>query len=284
LSVRNVALPSWGEWVASGAWLTEQRGSLPLHPGLLADVLSLALDDDVAAKRLIRMVAREQVLAARVLRLANMAATAPLTEVTSVHQAVVRLGTRTVRRAVLSVCFASWAQPAVYGNGRQQIEHAVGTASLARLVAHQAGIDPDEAFTHALLHDIGKLFLLKLHSEFMRRGGVPADEEEIERVTVAEHASVGGMALQVWGLPVGIREPVQWHHEPLDAPTHARAAGVTYVANRLGHRYGFGCEAEVGDDLVDDPMYRALGLSDEWLADVDRQSTLLFEAANAIVP
>lgn len=277
-------MPTWADWVASRAWLTEQGGTLPLHPGLLGDVLSLALDDDVESKRLIRIVAREQVLAARVLRLANVAATAPLGEVTSVHQAVMRLGTRKVRRAVLAVCFASWAQPSVYGGrGRDHIEHAVGTASLARLVAHESGMNPDEAFTHALLHDIGKLFLLKLQSEFVRRGGDAPDDEEVQRVTVAEHAGVGGVALQFWGLPVSIREPVQWHHLPLDAPTCARASAVTYVANRLGHRYGFGCEAEPDDTLLEDPMYVALGLSDAWLADVDRQATLLIEATQELV-
>lgn len=277
-------MPSWADWVASRAWLTDQGGTLPLHPGLLGDVLSLALDDDVESKRLIRIVAREQVLAARVLRLANVAATAPLGEVKSVHEAVMRLGTRKVRRAVLAVCFASWAQPSVYGgNGRDHIEHAVGTASLARLVALQAGMDADEAFTHALLHDIGKLFLLKLQSEFVRRGGEAPGEDEVARVTVDEHPGVGGLALQFWGLPVSIREPVQWHHAPLDAPTHARAAAVTYVANRLGHRYGFGCDAERDEALLEDPMYLALGLSDAWLADVDQQASLLVEATNELL-
>jgi len=273
------------EWALSGAWLTPDTRALPLTPGLLGDVLALTLDADVDGRKLTRVVTRDQVLAARVLRLANVAASAPLREVTAIDQAVVRLGTSAVRRAVLSVCFASWAQPSdVYGSrARAHVEHAVGTAYLARVVALRTGGRPDEAFAHGLLHDIGKLFLLKLRTQWDRVGGAPVSDAEVDAIVATHHAEAGGLAMQFWGLPVALREPVRWHHDPLAAPDHARAAAVTYTANRLAHRYGFGCDPDQDEALASDPVLMSLGVGQPWLDDMDRQAPLISEAAQHVV-
>jgi hypothetical protein len=46
-----------------------------------------------------------------------------------------------------------------------------------------------------------------------------------------------------------------------------------YVANRLSHRYGFGCEAEPGLNVLNDRAAEQLGLTGEWLAEMDAQAT-----------
>ncbi len=272
--------PTFAEWAASGAWLAPEMRVLPLAPGLLGNVLSLAAEPDVDGRKLTRIVSRDPVLTARVLRMANVAASAPMTEVTSIDQSVIRLGTSAVRRAVLSVCFASWAQPADGGGaGRAQIAHAIGTACLARVVALRTGGDADESFVHGLLHDIGKLFLLKLHTEWTKRGGAHTPDDTVAQVVAEQHAQIGGMSMQHWGLPVVLREPVRWHHDPTSAPHHARAAGVTYVANRLAHRYGFGCEPEIDDALGSDPVLQSFGAGPAWVAEMDLQAPVIAEAA-----
>jgi HD-like signal output (HDOD) protein len=222
-------------------------------------------------------------MAARVLRLANVAAFAPMIEVTSINQAVIRLGTESVRRALLAVCFASWAQPpsSQTGPGRGQVVHGVITGMLARHVAASASADTDEAFTQGLLHDIGKLFLSLLRAEYIRRGGTLPAEDELRRVEAERHAEVGGLAMQLWGLPLILREPIRWHHDPLSAPTYPRAAAITYVANALSHRY-----TDTGErkpDLASDPAMTGLGLTEIWLAQTDAQSSRLLESADKIV-
>jgi HD-like signal output (HDOD) protein len=273
--------PTFTEWALSGGWLSPGVQALPLAPGLLGDVLSLSIDADVDGRKLTRLVARDPVLAARVLRLANVASSAPLREVTSIEQAVVRLGTSAVRRAVLSVCFASWVQPSAARGfkARAHVEHSVGTACLARVVALRVGGRSDEAFAQGLLHDIGKLFVRTLIAEWVRRGGARLEDDGIEVIVAGEHAELGSMALEAWGLPVVLREPIRWHHDPLAAPEHTREAAVLYVANRLAHRYGFGCDVEEDAALASDPVVLALGGTQHWIDDMDRQAPLIEEAA-----
>jgi HD-like signal output (HDOD) protein len=121
---------------------------MPMLPALAADVMSLAIDPEVSIARIARVIAKDQVLATRVLKLANSAYCAPMQEITTVNDAIVRMGTGPVRNVVLAVCFTSRLPGAnVYGTqGRELMDHAIGTAYLARLVAEKLNVDADEAF------------------------------------------------------------------------------------------------------------------------------------------
>ena len=127
-------------------------------------VVDLALDPDVSATRITNVVSKDPVLATRVIQLANSAFSAPATEITSIGEAVVRMGTGPVRNVVTAACLSALsADPKIYGrHGRDHIDHSIGTAYLAWLLADRADESPDEAFLYGLLHDIGKLVILKL--------------------------------------------------------------------------------------------------------------------------
>jgi HD-like signal output (HDOD) protein len=270
---------TWAQWVRTGAWLSTDGRNLPLMPGLMRDALSLGLDPDVKPIALIKRVSTEQQLAARVLQLANLAANAPLRAVTSVDEAVVRLGTRAVQRAVMAACIESWSQPNIYGpEGLSQMDHALGTACMAGLVAELAGADPDEAFAYGLLHDVGKLFLLKSRADYMRRGGAAPTQEELDQTVAECHATIGDTAMHLWGLPSALREPIRFHHTPFEAPTYSNEAAVAYVANRLSHRYGFGCAANRDESIVDDTVCSSIGVDEEWMTEMDGKAEPLFQA------
>ena len=276
---------NWTEWVSSDAWREADVSGIPPPPRSFGEVFSLANENDIDVRRLIRLIASDPVFAIRVLRLANVAAFAAAGEVTSIELAVVRLGTRAVRNAVLAACLSVWAQTIdVYGRrGVDEIQHAVGTACLARRLAERLRIVSDDAFVHGLLHDVGKLFLLKMRGEYLRLGGRTPSIEEFDAVVAARHADIGATALQLWGLPEPVRTPVRWHHEPLSAPSDLQATAVIYLANRLSHRYGFGCVPETDETLTEDPVCPALGLRPGWLDKTDQEALSLGVTARHLV-
>ncbi|MGE0591286.1 MAG: HDOD domain-containing protein [Vicinamibacterales bacterium] len=287
-STRPDAAPADGDfeaWVVSGTWLTAEGRTLPVMPQRIGEVLRLAADPQLEIRPLVDLVSRDQALTARVLRLANVAASAPLREVTSVQQAVVRVGTSGVRNAVLSACYASWAQPAgLHGeDGVNHAEHGLATGMVARLVAPLAAMDPDEAFVLGLIHDIGKLLLLKLRAEHVRRAHATPAASEVARVVAERHAEVGGLAMQYWGLPGALRDPIRWHHDPLEATANQEAAALAYTANQLSHLFGFGVPARDAVAILDDPICLTLGVTPDWLTDVTaRAPGLLDDARQAL--
>jgi HD-like signal output (HDOD) protein len=274
--------PTWDSWVDSGDWAkTSPSGTLTL-PANASEIMILALDPDVSVTQLARVTSRDQVLAARMLRLANSAYCAPLQEITTISEAVVRLGTASVRNVVLATCMASRLQSgSTYGaHGRGLAAHGIGTAFLAQLVARVAIVNQEEAFLYGLVHDMGKLLVLQLSKDYVRGGGKAPADDEVRQMVDARHAEFGGRVLREWHLPPVIEEPVVYHHRPDECTTHPIEASVCYLADRLSHRYGFGCDAAPDQAILEDPVAVRLGINEAWLQDLDTRAPELFKSAS----
>jgi HD-like signal output (HDOD) protein len=274
---------TWTAWVESGDWReTTKTGRLAL-PANASDIMVLALDPDVSVAQLVHVTSRDQVLAARMLRLANSAYCGAMEEITTINEAVVRLGTASVRNVVLATCMASRLQQgAVYGPlGRGLADHGIGSAFLGQAVARHVGADAEEAFLYCLVHDLGKLLVLQLAKDFTAAAGRLVRGEEVAAMIALRHADFGGQVLEEWRLPLMVQRPVVYHHRPENAPDHKTEVAVAYAANRLAHRYGFGCPATPEEELAADGVFVQLGLSESWLANMDAKAPDLMEGGQA---
>ena len=275
---------SWSAWICSGEWSRSIDTSTPLLPALAHEAIAVAADPDVTITQLARVVSKDPAVATRVMQLANGAYSAPLQQVGTISDAIVRMGTASIRNLVIAASLGSNDSAArVYGpSGRDQLDHAVGTAYTAYLVAEMASADRDEAFLAGLLHDIGKLLLLKLAHDHGRRLGTPVSAEELNDVIPIEHPKVGALLLQSMRLPDHLVERVRWHHEPQSAPVHPMEAEVVYLADRLSHRYGFGCERDEAA-IVGDALCARLHPTAAWLEAVDGRAEGLYAVARKIL-
>lgn len=273
---------AWFEWLDSGAWERTLDATTSMIPALAVEIARIAQDPDVSALRLTQVISKDPIMAANVVRLANSAFSASSTTITSLSDAVVRVGTRAVRQLVTaSAITSSLRNPKIYGAAaRDMVDHAIGTAYLAWLVADRVDDDPDTAFLCGLLHDIGKFVILKLAHEDHPTPASMTDAK-LAHCIAARHARVGGRALARWQFADQIRMPVMWHHEPGEAHGHLPQAAVLYAANRLAHRYAFGCSSDTESPL-DDPIFSKLGLDAEFLAELDAKAPGLFDVARKI--
>lgn len=282
-------MPSQGSDLASGAalslratdhpWLRPDDLSIPMLPDQAQRVLHLVGDPDVTISTLASVVSKDPVLATRVLGMANSALYGAMSPLRSVADAVVRLGTRTVRNVVVTVSMQSqFKSPEVYGHdGARFMEHAIGTAYVAHLIAESVRADVEESFLCGLLHDIGKLVILKTAHQYQQKHRVVIRGDEVQAAVLEYHALCGALALGFWNVPNDVREVVQYHHAFEDA-SDPQAAGICYAANLLSHRYGFGCQPE-GDAVIEDSVFGFLNLDQAWIAATDVRAPGLFNAA-----
>jgi HD-like signal output (HDOD) protein len=279
-SVKKYA--TWTQWVESDEWPNTISASTLTLPSNASDIMVLALDPDVSVAQLVHVTSRDQVLAARMLRLANSAYCAPLEEITTIGEAVVRLGTASVRNVVLATCMASRLQQgSAYGRqGAGLAAHGIGSAFLCQAVAKRAGVNAEEAFLYGLVHDLGKLLVLQLAKDYTGAGG-NVDPAEVSEMIVRRHAEFGGRMLTDWRLPAVIQQPVVHHHAPQNCKDHPVEAAAVYVANQLSHRYGFGCNAVPEVNLLADTVAAQLGIDEPWLAQMDAHAGELMQAALA---
>ena len=275
---------AWIAWLESGQWERAVDSAGAMLPALAVEVVRLAQDPEVAPSRITQVVSKDPVLAAHVVRLANSAASASALTITSLSEAVVRVGTQAVRKMVTATCLTSKLNnPKVYGaNGRALVDHCIGTAYLAWLVADRVDGDPDAAFLFGLLHDIGKFVMLKLANEDRPLAPTAMSAEQFGGLIAARHADIGGRALARWTFAPEVQVPVAFHHDPAQAASeHRLSANTCYAANRLAHRYGFGCPSD-DRNLLEDPVFIDLGLDDAFIEELDTRAPGLFEVARRI--
>jgi putative nucleotidyltransferase with HDIG domain len=132
---------------------------VPSLPDVASRALVLLRDEDPDLREVAKLVEREPIVAARLLRQANGAAMAG-DAVGSISQACTRLGSRAVRALVLESSARQLFQsrdPAIAETARQMWQHSIAVGLLARDLAAILGtIDPESAYLAGLLHDVGK--------------------------------------------------------------------------------------------------------------------------------
>jgi len=98
--------------------------------------------------------------------------------------------------------------------------HAVGVQRAADRIAEFTGLaEREELALAAILHDIGRSVLARLHpgyaERFDRHGATPDDRIAGERRELGiDHALVGGVLARRWGLHARIAEAIERHHSP----------------------------------------------------------------------
>ena len=215
---------------------------LPSPPEIARRMLAAVNNETADTRRLSALIARDQSLTVRLLRLANSAFFAVRSKVTSIQQAVILLGFTRVRDLVLGL--SVWG--ALGGGGatgrryRTRLwTHSATVAAAAKLLAERTGGDGPTAFTAGLLHDVGKLVLaIRLGASYWEM--LEEAEGRGERAATVElesfqchHGTVGGWLLQLWQLPPALVDPVALHHDAMTGEYGVDVATAVGVANRL---------------------------------------------------
>ena len=223
--------------------LVSEIKSLPSLPSIYQDLMQEMQSPQASLKKASRIVAKDLGMVTKILQLVNSAFFGLRTHVSDPEQAVALLGFETIKSLVLSSqVFAQFDQARLPGFSLEALwRHAMLTAACARRIATESGASQpvsDEAFTAALLHDVGVLVLAaNKPNEYARvlelmRGGQMPDWAAERDIFGADHAHVGAYLLGIWGLGDGIVEAVAFHQHPGDYKASGfQAVTAVHVAN-----------------------------------------------------
>ncbi|HVV73909.1 MAG TPA: HDOD domain-containing protein, partial [Verrucomicrobiae bacterium] len=202
---------------------------------------------ECSSEELGEIVSTDPALTTKLLQLVNSAFMGFAREVASAEEAVMLLGTGTIRSLALGLhAFSAFkSSPRTDGILQTVWDHSARVARLAeRLTRLEGGDDKmaEEAFTAGLLHDVGKLLLVDNQAEaylqMLSHGELDGAKliEAEHAAFSATHAEVGAYLLDLWGLPLPLVEAVAYHHEPARAG-HLEPGALTFVhaANALEH-------------------------------------------------
>lgn len=219
-------------------------GDLPHTPEVCTELERALADPEPSFEAVGAIVSREPALVARILQFANSAYFVGSEPTSGIDAAIARLGTNVLRSLVMSTLLRDRFAPARLVERfdvRREQRHAMTTAAIARELARPLGFG-DNAFTAALLHDVGKLVLASRvtdeYTEVLRRAqhsGLPIHQVEMDRFG-GSHADVGAYLLSLWGLPPEMVVAIRRHHEPVVSfPPRLDENAVIVIANHLAH-------------------------------------------------
>lgn len=163
-------------------------------------------------EELLRVVEREPALAAAVLRAAN-AGLRPEEATASIYAACSRMSLDTLRSIVGKGEAGKRPNP----EAEALRSHSRRCAAAAMLLAEKTGVlDPDDAYTAGLVHDLGEALLRSLFPEEAESiswlGHPYAVEKEVAAFGV-DHAQIGQWILDACNVPAAQTFAVQAHHD-----------------------------------------------------------------------
>jgi putative nucleotidyltransferase with HDIG domain len=245
---------------------------LPMLPEVATEAMALARDPNVAMIRLQKVIVRDVVLAARVLKLASSSAFGgqPAHSLTGALQ---RLGSQCVRDILYqSVMEAHVFRGADEQSLRAERDHCVAVARLTNGMCKMRGGGTELGFICGLVHDLGRAALAGVKGHPTLAG---LDRACLAAVHGIVHTALGAQLAQKWGLPSEAVECARRHHRFRDfmpgGGGYSEIGHLVAAADAVVGHLGIGRPAKrmtVGDEQ----MIRELGFEADAIIGVARQA------------
>ncbi|MBW4935812.1 HDOD domain-containing protein [Marinobacter sp. F4206] len=226
---------------------------LPSLPEVTLRALE-ACHQDESYRTISEIVSVDTALVARILALANSALYRPATRITSVDQALLRLGTRRFHTLVLTAALRQLLFE-LGGDEWQQLRdfwrHSLTTALTARALATLTRYhEPDEAFMLGMLHNIGELIAIK----------TPAPDAK--QYFVSHQSDIAAELVTAWGLGPMAADAMRYQQA---LPNELRDAGHLVKLISLATRLALSDAAGIAAAAT------VFGLSEELTREINRR-------------
>jgi len=252
--------------------------NLPTLPGIVNKLSRMAEDPETTTEQMGKVIARDHILAVKLLKLVNSAFYGFPQRISSIDSAIILLGFNIIKGLIISASIFEFMEE----QDVELWEHSLGCAVACNVLAKRLGVkDPEEISTAGLIHDIGKVAIkMELPQEYEKISAMVREKKisrfEAEREVLGlNHAEAGGWLTRRWNLPAKLVEPVSCHHDPRLAENEQLTSSIVHFADLIIRGMGYGH----GDDVWVGPLsqraWRLMGLApsdmDQILAEIDEK-------------
>ncbi|MSQ27096.1 MAG: HDOD domain-containing protein [Dehalococcoidia bacterium] len=252
---------------------------LPSIPILYLRLSKLTQDPSSTAAQVAEVLGTDPASVTRLLRLVNSPFYGLRNPVSSVAGAVRLLGFDAVNSLVLATSmdglFKS-TSPTASARMEQLWYHSIGCAVAAKIIASLAGFgDVEQYFVAGLLHDLGKLVVLRSCPDAFEQSARLAVSDETQFadaenvVCGTNHALIGALLGNRWSLPPSLVAGLSQHHHPGQAKAHPEVAAVVHLADIVSLGLGIGSSGNPFVPPIDNAASKLLNL------DADRLKAII---------
>lgn len=255
--------------------LISRINELPRIESVLQELLEMVNRESIDFGDLAHKMAMDQVLLARVLRMANSAQFGGVKGVSNINDAIVRIGIGAIRNLISSSILASTFPKIETLNVKDYWAGTFEVATIASTIAKDIKLDPNEAFSTGILHNIGELMIHTLEPEkaviISHRISSGENPAQVQRELLGVDAQQLGAALaESWMFPNQLVDAIANVNHPAKAVESKRLACLMYLARDAHQRWdNMFDEAEKQRYLANSKAAQALHASPELAVKID---------------
>jgi HD-like signal output (HDOD) protein len=256
-------------------FVKQENFQLPVFNDIAMRILKMARYEDFDIREMSQLIYQDQVLVAEVLKAANSPFFGGLAVISTVRDAIIRLGARQVSELVLiaseriQYCAKDKKLNTLLKKlWKHSVACAIGSQWLARRLSYHE--KDNEAFIGGLLHDIGKLFLLRVIDTMQQAKEVEFNiSYELSYELISSfHAEQGYKLLTQWNLPEIYCE-ITRDHESLEFDQENIPLLLVRLTNQACAKLGLGMHHDPSIVLISTPEAAALRAKEIVLAELE---------------
>ena len=234
----------------------------------VAHSLIASLDkEDVSAKSIAAIIARDPALTAKLMRLANSARFGSSRNVSSLDDAIALAGLSHIRTLALAACFAD-AFPQLPGLDSDEFwKSSMACAGYAKWLANGADADGNDAWLAGMVMRLGELLIYQVapvaFAEIEQLPHLPgARWEREQRLLGLAEGQITAELCRRWNFPDRIVSAVERSSDPMAVLPFCKLAGVVHLASLLADTPSD--DPAILETLPED-VVAALGLGRDWM-------------------
>ena len=248
---------------------------LPVLDEIALNIQQEVAKNDSDINRIERLICNDPSLTSQVLKTANSTFYKGLSKVSTVLNAIIRLGAGEISNIVTFVTQKKnfYSKDPFCRNVMEELwRHSAGCAVGAQWIAKESHSKElaHEAFTAGLLHDIGKLFLIKVVEmiNLSEKTTIKPSTELLNEVMKNFHSERGYSLLKNWNLPEIYCDIARDHHsEEFDSNDILMA--IVRLVNKTCNKLNIGLNKDTSVVLAATPEAHVLDLSELFLAKLE---------------
>jgi HD-like signal output (HDOD) protein len=222
---------------------------LPVLPQVTVRLLAAVDSPERTSNEIAEIIEADPSLSAKLLKLANSSFYGQRGRISTIRNAVMVLGSKTIRSLALVVWTYTLRSQArdVEEMMAPLLAHGLATGVAAGMLAERINRGwGDDAFMAGLLHDIGRVALVaQMGTEYRTTIRDPAERESVllhekESMTLGfDHRDLGSVLMKCWGLPPFLADVAEKHHDAGISPRNQIFVAAVALADTLSTRLGF---------------------------------------------
>lgn len=205
--------------------IVSQTETLPSLPEVYTEVISELQSSDPSVQKVSEIISADLAMTAKILQVVNSAFFGLVRKINNPKEAVMLLGTETIKALVLSVKIFSQFNHKKFAwfNFDELFNHSMSVSMFAQTISKQEHLDQtlvNNSLMAGMFHDLGKLILVTNFQEPYQKVLTEAGKTrqnlwdlEIERFGTS-HAEIGAYLMGLWGLEYPVIEAIAFHHRP----------------------------------------------------------------------